>query len=574
MSIKSGFFNSLAGDRTYFAEDFAMLFQGITGSGILSGVGNMFDFSTNGNMTLSVQSGRAWLDETWTDNDADAVVSFDTADPVLDRYDIVIIEVNKSVDVRQNTIKVITGTPSGDPQLPDLVFTENVKQYGLYTVFIPAGTSIITTTNLTTLIDTPDEIQIVTPSGAPETDPIVGAVSGLVKSDGLGNIGAATEDVDYQGVVAEGPFVDGDKTKLDGLGGAVPETDPIVGAVSGLVKSDGLGNIGAAIEDVDYQGVVAEGPFVDGDKTKLDASVLITGNQTIGGEKIFSTIPAGPITGPVLMQDLATKKYVLDNAVEGQQVPETDPIVGAVNGLVKSDGLGNIGAATEDVDYQGVVAEGPFVDGDKTKLDGLGGGGPETDPIVGAVNGLVKSDGLGNIGAATEDVDYQGVVAEGPFVDGDKTKLDGVESGADKTDAGNVAAAGAAMSGGSFHDTFSDYEAADHIPWGVGGAEKIASDRIYNINKYADTVVSAGVDILRSGGGIQVLTLTANSTLTVDLIQGESLTLHLLGGDTYAVTWPTMVWVGGITPVLTGHDLLVLWFVNGVLYGNYTGPVS
>jgi hypothetical protein len=519
MSIKSGFFNSLAGDRTYFAEDFAMLFQGITGSGILSGVGNMFDFSTNGNMTLSVQSGRAWLDETWTDNDADAVVSFDTADPVLDRYDIVIIEVNKSVDVRQNTIKVITGTPSGDPQLPDLVFTENVKQYGLYTVFIPAGTSIITTTNLTTLIDTPDEIQIVTPSGAPETDPIVGAVSGLVKSDGLGNIGAATEDVDYQGVVAEGPFVDGDKTKLDGLGGAVPETDPIVGAVSGLVKSDGLGNIGAAIEDVDYQGVVAEGPFVDGDKTKLDASVLITGNQTIGGEKIFSTIPAGPITGPVLMQDLATKKYVLDNAVEGQQVPETDP-------------------------------------------------------IVGAVNGLVKSDGLGNIGAATEDVDYQGVVAEGPFVDGDKTKLDGVESGADKTDAGNVAAAGAAMSGGSFHDTFSDYEAADHIPWGVGGAEKIASDRIYSINKYADTVVSAGVDILRSGGGIQVLTLTANSTLTVDLIQGESLTLHLLGGDTYAVTWPTMVWVGGITPVLTGHDLLVLWFVNGVLYGNYTGPVS
>jgi len=420
MSIKSGFFNSLAGDRTYFAEDFAMLFQGITGSGILSGVGNMFDFSTNGNMTLSVQSGRAWLDETWTDNDADAVVSFDTADPVLDRYDIVIIEVNKSVDVRQNTIKVITGTPSGDPQLPDLVFTENVKQYGLYTVFIPAGTSIITTTNLTTLIDTPDEIQIVTPSGA----------------------------------------------------------------------------------------------------------------------------------------------------------PETDPIVGAVNGLVKSDGLGNIGAATEDVDYQGVVAEGPFVDGDKTKLDGLGGGGPETDPIVGAVNGLVKSDGLGNIGAATEDVDYQGVVAEGPFVDGDKTKLDGVESGADKTDAGNVAAAGAAMSGGSFHDTFSDYEAADHIPWGVGGAEKIASDRIYSINKYADTVVSAGVDILRAGGGIQVLTLTANSTLTVDLIQGESLTLHLLGGDTYAVTWPTMVWVGGITPVLTGHDLLVLWFVNGVLYGNYTGPVS
>jgi len=41
----------------------------------------------------------------------------------------------------------------------------------------------------------------------------------------------------------------------------------------------------------------------------------------------------------------------------------------------------------------------------------------------------------------------QSVLAEGAFVDGDKTKLDGIETGADVTDATNVEAAGAVMDG-------------------------------------------------------------------------------------------------------------------------------
>ena len=54
----------------------------------------------------------------------------------------------------------------------------------------------------------------------------------------------------------------------------------------------------------------------------------------------------------------------------------------------------------------------------------------ETDSVVGGINGLVKSDGGGNISAAVEDTDYQGVLAEGAFADGDKTKLDGIDSNA------------------------------------------------------------------------------------------------------------------------------------------------
>ena len=45
----------------------------------------------------------------------------------------------------------------------------------------------------------------------------------------------------------------------------------------------------------------------------------------------------------------------------------------------------------------------------------------------------------------------------------DGAKLDGIEALADVTDATNVAAAGAAMSGGAFHDGFSDFVAAEHV---------------------------------------------------------------------------------------------------------------
>ena len=70
------------------------------------------------------------------------------------------------------------------------------------------------------------------------------------------------------------------------------------------------------------------------------------------------------------------------------------------------------------------------------------------------ITGILKGDGA-NVGAAVADTDYQSVPAEGAFADGDKTKLDSIESGADVTDAANVNAAGAVME--------SDYSPAHSI---------------------------------------------------------------------------------------------------------------
>jgi len=55
------------------------------------------------------------------------------------------------------------------------------------------------------------------------------------------------------------------------------------------------------------------------------------------------------------------------------------------------------------------------------------------------------------------------VTIDGRDISVDGAKLDGIEAGADVTDAANVATAGAAMAGGAFHDGFSDFVAAEHV---------------------------------------------------------------------------------------------------------------
>lgn len=73
-----------------------------------------------------------------------------------------------------------------------------------------------------------------------------------------------------------------------------------------------------------------------------------------------------------------------------------------------------------------------------------------------ADNEVLAYDGVSDfINQTPAEAGLQGVLSEGAFVDGDKTKLDGIETAADVTDATNVAAAGALMSGTATLDSLS-----------------------------------------------------------------------------------------------------------------------
>ena len=82
--------------------------------------------------------------------------------------------------------------------------------------------------------------------------------------------------------------------------------------------------------------------------------------------------------------------------------------------------------------------------------------------------------------------DVQGVLAEGAFVNGDKTKLDGIETGADVTDATNVDAAGATMNTDT--DVSSNSWVLDEDNMASDSATKVPTQQ--SVKAYADTKVN------------------------------------------------------------------------------------
>lgn len=95
---------------------------------------------------------------------------------------------------------------------------------------------------------------------------------------------------------------------------------------------------------------------------------------------------------------------------------------------------------------------------------------------------------------------------------------------------------------------------------------------VVNLNQSSYSLT--GTAIAPENGGIQYKTLSENTTFTETLSDGDGVILRIAGGDTYAVTWPTMTWVtgsGDVAPTLTGSDVVVIWQEGSTVYGAYVG---
>jgi len=95
-------------------------------------------------------------------------------------------------------------------------------------------------------------------------------------------------------------------------------------------------------------------------------------------------------------------------------------------------------------------------------------------------------------------------------------------------------------------------------------------------NVYTNATVGASFALDPSNGTIQNLTLSGSSTFSDSLSTGEYITLHILDGTAYTITWPTMEWIGGSAPTLdtTNETIINVWKVGSVLYGALVGVSS
>lgn len=154
MSVTSGFFDSLNGDRRYNAEQMSSIFNGIITDGVFQSIGDGFMVKAAGENAVTVGIGRCWFNSTWVYNDALLPLTLENADVIQDRIDAVVVEIDRSMEIRSGNIKVVKGVANYSPDHPAMEDSEFVHQYPLAYILRPAGTNTVTQANITNAIGT------------------------------------------------------------------------------------------------------------------------------------------------------------------------------------------------------------------------------------------------------------------------------------------------------------------------------------------------------------------------------------------------------------------------------------
>lgn len=87
MALEYGFYNAELKngefDRTYDAEDFGEIFDGMISDGVFKGWGDEFRVTKIGTSSVSVGTGRAWLNGTWNVNKKPLTIGLQKTSPIV-----------------------------------------------------------------------------------------------------------------------------------------------------------------------------------------------------------------------------------------------------------------------------------------------------------------------------------------------------------------------------------------------------------------------------------------------------------------------------------------------------------
>lgn len=152
MTIKSGFFNSLNHDRMYDADDMNAIFDGIITDGVFGNIGNKFIVTPSSGMTINIGTGKARLHQIFVENDANLVLQVSQSDVLLNRIDVVVIRVDKTISGRRGDITILKGTPSQNPIAPTLSTDGQIWEMPIAYINVNANASKINSSDIQYLV--------------------------------------------------------------------------------------------------------------------------------------------------------------------------------------------------------------------------------------------------------------------------------------------------------------------------------------------------------------------------------------------------------------------------------------
>ena len=149
MAIRSGFFNSVNGDRKYDASRFAEYFASFIGNGVFPNPSNCLQVISNNDMTVTVKAGKCWINGYIMINDDDYILEIEPADGVLNRIDRIVARYD--VVDREIRLEVKKGQFSSNPVAQNLQRDADAYELGLADILVSNGVISITQANITDL---------------------------------------------------------------------------------------------------------------------------------------------------------------------------------------------------------------------------------------------------------------------------------------------------------------------------------------------------------------------------------------------------------------------------------------
>lgn len=142
MAYKSGFFNSMNGDRKYNAEDMSHFYGQLISNGVLSKAESSLQVSAGTGLTVAISKGWAWINTHWFYNDSTITLDVPSVGADEKTFSVVIrLYDGEQLDRRKIVPEIIEGKePVRDTFTHDLILSH---------VYVPSNSVNISNSNIT-----------------------------------------------------------------------------------------------------------------------------------------------------------------------------------------------------------------------------------------------------------------------------------------------------------------------------------------------------------------------------------------------------------------------------------------